>query len=502
MGKKFIVNARHLPIWIVVVTGLLVAFLVWSHVSSVQSHAVTQITDLSARSEDGAIVLRWAPLTDCRNKYIEIRISKDGESHCIEIPASNYSYTYMNGEHGKLYEFSVDVKGEQLPQTQTAMFLNYAQLPELPMITIETVTGEDPTCEMLNAPAGAWGATAVNNEWVSMKIAIQKETKTVLKNIGEIKIRGNTSAFSTKKPYKLKLNHEMDLLCQEQYYHTDWVLISAASNLCTEVSWEIASMCGVLNQPRYMPVNLMMNGDWKGLYLLMESVDVGSQRIPVKSNGFIIENNAYWWDEDGIYFQTQHQDSHMGYTFVYPQVANIEQENAQHIIQYMQSAENAIMIEGESYLNYIEIDSAAAWLLTHDLMGTWDAGGSNMYLYITDMRSSKLNMGPIWDMDSSYNRVSKWAWIHEWSFGPLLQKEEFRKTYIQKWNVLSNVLCEQVNNFLDGYMQQYGNSLQESWNLDCERWQSEPISVEDSVNSTNKWFAERKVWLDQAMQGI
>lgn len=509
MRRKFIIQTRHLPIWVCMVTGLLVAFLVWNHMSSIRSHAITQIADLSAQSKDGAIVLQWTPLADCADRQVEITIAKDGQSQSVIIPASYHSYTYTEGEHGRLYEFSVNVKGEQATQTQSAMFLNYTQLPDLPLVSIETVTGEAPVCDMAYAPEDAWGITAVNNEYVEMQLQIYNQQNIAVQASGEIRVRGNTSAGLPIKPYKIQLDKNIDLLFRNDpiYQDTEWLLIDHDPKLHMEVGTEVSYLCGSQWQPAYMPVNVIMNGDYMGSYLLVESVKVSSGRLNLSDRGFLIENDAYWWDADGLYFRTPYQIHQLAYTFTYPKITNMNDALTKNIEAYVTTAEAALIDRQGDYAKYMDVDSYAGWLLAHDLLGTWDAGGSNMYIYVEDMDASdKLKAGPLWDFDSALMQYDQWANIHTsggiMHFDVLLQQTEFRETYLKKWDSLSDILCHEVSEFLNGYITQYGEALQESWDLDSERWQSAPIRLQDSADQMNAWFAERKVWLDSAMQGI
>ena len=56
--------------------------------------------------------------------------------------------------------------------------------------------------------------------------------------------------------------------------------------------------------PQYCFVNLMINGDYRGIYILTESVkrDIDC-RLNVDKTGYIIEYDAYWWNED-VYFES------------------------------------------------------------------------------------------------------------------------------------------------------------------------------------------------------
>ena len=90
----------------------------------------------------------------------------------------------------------------------------------LPLITIETVDGEEPTCEYVEHPEGMAGYGTRNATKVPGRLTITLGEKVLYdsgpyeKNVGgmRIKIRGNSSAYPRKKPYKVKLEVGADLL--------------------------------------------------------------------------------------------------------------------------------------------------------------------------------------------------------------------------------------------------------------------------------------------------
>ena len=93
----------------------------------------------------------------------------------------------------------------------------------LPVLCIETVDGEEPTCERVYAPAGSWGST-INSEKVPGRMVMYNRVNggdSVIYDSGDyeknvsgmtIRVRGTTSALGDKKPYKIKLQKKFDLL--------------------------------------------------------------------------------------------------------------------------------------------------------------------------------------------------------------------------------------------------------------------------------------------------
>lgn len=186
----------------------------------------------------------------------------------------------------------------------------------IPLVDIITVNSEEPTYERASKPAGAWGAGITNATKVPASMKIIKNGETIYKS-GEymkkesgltIKVRGNTSALMSKKPYKLKLQKKADLLDRgdNKYKDKDWVLLRTGSFLNTPIGFWTSELIGQEYTPAHEYVNLIINGTYRGLYVLCEQVTVNSDcRIDVdKQEGYVVECDAYWWLED-IFFPSQ-----------------------------------------------------------------------------------------------------------------------------------------------------------------------------------------------------
>jgi len=63
-------------------------------------------------------------------------------------------------------------------------------------------------------------------------------------------------------------------------------------------------------------VNVLLNGDYRGIYMLSEAVNCNPDcRIDVdKEADYIFEWDAYWWNED-LYFESLYGNK---YTFKHP----------------------------------------------------------------------------------------------------------------------------------------------------------------------------------------
>ncbi|MBE6887826.1 MAG: hypothetical protein E7484_05345 [Ruminococcaceae bacterium] len=479
---------------------------------AVTANAGAEFSGLRAAETDNRITVSWSPLDLSDTQYTALEITGEDYSQVVKIDTMQTEYVFENGRHGKKYTFSLisDKINETdgIKNSVSAMFLDFEQLPDIPFLQIDTVTGEFPTCTYVDAPEGCWGASVTDNEYVSAKIHYAYPGNDKIECNGQIRIRGNTSArYYAKKPYRIKLERSIDLLNRgdAEYKDTDWVLINYYGNFATETGFAVSEICDMEYTPGCVPVNLMINGSWQGLYILTEQVEKGINRVDVSNSGFIIENDAYWWKEGNNYFKTDNDWYPLSYTFRYPDTT-VPESLKTVIRNYVNDYENALLAENPDYSKYIDLDSYAGWLMVHDIMGTWDAGGSNMFMYKYDLNlnnifSSKMKMGPIWDLNSAYSKENEWSSIHvDWAlkYEIMFRMPDFRQTYIDKWNELSPVLVEKTEEYMTEYMEQYGEGLQQSFYLDTAKWGTEHNTVRQQQQFVLDWMKNRVEWMNEA----
>lgn len=367
-------------------------------------------------------------------------------------------------------------------------------------INITTEDLSDPPYEFFGHPEGYWGNSIKNNNYVTCTVEYYDpniDKRTVIDTNASVKIRGNTSALKEKKPYKLKFN-------KKQSFNTDgkskkWVLLNYGTDLNFLFSNFSSEYCGIEWQPSFEYVNVEVNGDYKGCYVLVEAVEQMTKDLSFDSSGFMIENDAYWWKETE-YFRVNGVNEHMAFTYKEPDPEDTSDSQKRAIQKKMNDASANIMADNDTdYLHSIDLDSFVSWYLAKDYQGNADAAGSNMYWYATSLYSP-LKMGPAWDFDSDYSSLcdSKWSHIHyrDINFADyLFEKDSFKKAYREKFEEtldMRNSLPAYINNFY----KTYGDSLQESWDRDAERWNTEAGDVNIMKNHYLKWYEKRQKLID------
>ena len=387
----------------------------------------------------------------------------------------------------------------------------------LPLVEIVTEGGEEPTYEAIQAPEGYMGVGITNKTKVPSRMTIT-QGKELLYDSGEyekdasglmLSIRGNTSAaLYHKKPYKIKLQKKADLLFRGDNFYNDkeWGLLKCEKRkyIYSLIGFKVNEMASLQWTPHFMYVNVVINGDYKGVYMLMETVKDSKARLSVdKNSGYIIEYDAYWWNEDlclptGNFFKW----SPMRYTFKYPDSDDITQEQFNFIQGRVEEMESSIT--AGNYDQYIDVPSFAAWLIAHDILGDIDPCGSNIFLTLYDSESgTKFQMGNIWDLDKIEQAEDTWANIHclyGFYFKWLLESDNnvFLDTYKNKWDELSPLLVEEINRFLDDFStSEQGLGIAICMKYDAQRWGYTSGTLSTEIRNNKQWFTSRKAWLDE-----
>ena len=471
------------------------------------------------RSYDKTLRLEWSASSRPGLVGIKIRITNAGGAVVEEKNAGPGEgvYHFKNGVHGQRYTVRLTGVGSGgaviFENEASALFLDYSKLPALPLVNITTDNDVEPTArEITPSDPGLFGKSITGNDYVSGTVTITGLGQGQITSGMKIRVRGNTSAIGTDKlPYKIKLNDKLDLLGRGAgYANKDWILLNTGYNLNTYMGDYIASVCGMEYVPQMRFVNVMLNGDWKGIYVLTEPVEEGSSRVKLDKSGYLFENDAYWWNEGGLYFRTSRQPYQMAYTFKYPDITGPNDPLCLQLKSYMQQAEDQIYQGTDRMFNYIDMDTFTGWILARDILGTSDGAGSNVYFYKYDFNaanpgSSLIKMGPLWDFDSNFLIMNNWSEQHYADylyFRQLFKKGKFAAAYVRRFQQLYPGLEAGVISHLDQLVASQGAAIEESRQLDRARWSYGYPSLTQEAATLKAFFHQQITWMYAHLQDV
>lgn len=268
--------------------------------------------------------------------------------------------------------------------------------------------------------------------------------------IDEIHCRGNSSFDKTeKKSYTISLNKSIDLF--EMGKAKKWLLIANAfdDTLVRNASaFFIAELLKLPYTPKFQYVDVYINGNFVGNYLLSEKVEIGKNRVNIRNlekevvslnkncnladTDFFMEQQGRLFSPKGYHIEKEPEDISGGYlleletsdrygleasgfltsrmqpvVFASPKYASYNQVS--YIAGLYQDFEDAVFsadgsnpYTGKMYYEYIDVDSFARKYLLEELVKNLDASFTSQYIYkYDDSISSKFYAGPCWDYDKS-----------------------------------------------------------------------------------------------------
>lgn len=288
------------------------------------------------------------------------------------------------------------------------------------------------------------------------------------------------------------------------------MLLNNGTSLNTLLGTWTAIKLGMPYVPRVQMVSVDINGEWRGLYYLADTVEANSNRIDISKNGIIVENDPYWWNGE-IYFRIENQINPLAFTIKYPKEPSERQY--QEIKNYFEYVFGLIQNDDPDSLLFIDSESFVRWVMIRDILRSGDSGGSNMY-YVLDSiidwenNNKKLQMMPAWDFDACLTGSESWYETMDstWSiqhtdfityFPELFKIKRFNDEYYLTWQQIREGLFSELKTYLFEYAGKYGEIIQEYRDKEQKMWDQEYMSFEDEVEYDLQMIAGQYSWIEE-----
>ena len=385
------------------------------------------------------------------------------------------------------------------------------QLTNLPTVIINTENAQE--------------IVSKENE-ISSNVYIISENGTNLLSTSETGVRGRGNASwdqFPKKPYRLKFKSKQSPLGAPASAKK-WTLISNYSDkslMRNILAFEASRRIGQAYTPYCHPVDVIVNGEYRGCYQLCDQVEAAEGRVPAK-DGYLIEIDAYAWKEVSAFWSWKGTPV----TIKHPDEDDITDAQRNHIESFFNQMETAALGSDftdpeKGYRKYLDLESFLRNLLVGDFCGNTDLLWS-VYMY-KDAADGKLYTGPTWDHDLSFdndyrshpiNNNNDFIFLTVPSPASDAVREMTRKIVKedpQAKQMLAELWTEAYENgslkTLPDYLDQTYLLLQESQELNFKRWKilNQQVhmnfqalgSYEAEVQFVKKCIEERLVKFDQ-----
>ena len=220
----------------------------------------------------------------------------------------------------------------------------------------------------------------------------------------QIKGRGNSSwTYSSKKPYRLKFFESVKPFGMKK--GKNWNLIPQAqpgSLLTNPVAQKIARMVGMETANDVIPVELYMNGQYRGCYFFTQKVGMANNSVDFddESRAVLFELDEY--SEVGQFKSSSYR---LPVNIKAPEFGEDETLlDYDGVCQEFNRFETAVH-NGTHYERFVDMDMLVRYMLVNDLALNTELGHpKSAYLYREDMghMSRRYVLGPAWDFDWAY----------------------------------------------------------------------------------------------------
>lgn len=262
---------------------------------------------------------------------------------------------------------------------------------------------------------------------------------------GNVTIKGRgKSAWATdieKKPYKLKFENKVAVLGMPQSKH--WVLMPYADDvayglLTNYAGHELSRLIGLEWTPSMKPVEVVLNGDYIGLYFIAENVRAAADRVQIADYGdttyseeddFLLEFSSSHDVDDGkeMYLSWTSDDEFVNKLATStPALDDIKKEtNSEEIAArikgylegHIETLKSAIAYakdhpRTDSWTSVIDHEQAAKYYVVQEIMDDALSFSENFYMHHTT--GSRWILGPVWDFGGAFkSEGNKTQLIHE-----------------------------------------------------------------------------------------
>lgn len=228
-----------------------------------------------------------------------------------------------------------------------------------------------------------------------------------------IRGRGNSTWTFPKKPYKIRLDKATPLLGMTADKAFELLAGYCDKSLMrTAIGFRLAELAGARWTPECRYVELVLNGEYRGNYLLTESIKVRKSRIDIDDAGYILELDFFADDKD-FYFTTPTYG--MTFTFKHPDDEDVTEELTAEAEAYMNAFERVVdspdSIRAHAYLPYIDLDSFVKWYYQFNMLQIREC--DRYYINADGTAGGRLAMGPMWDFDYCLGDYGDFRETHE-----------------------------------------------------------------------------------------
>lgn len=420
----------------------------------------------------------------------------------------------------------------------------------LPVIVIDTDGVEIPGKPIVDTETRkitSYTTAADGSEIISAKTYIfdnenennHLSDKAVIESNIKIRIRGNSSRLFDKVPYLIELvnedgtNNPLSVMGMDA--HHEWALHGPFldKTLMRNYMWYNISGEIMDYAPNVRYCELVLNGEYQGIYLMTETITAGDDsRIPLsfdrKDNtytGYILRHDR--GSDNPLKniqpFSVYALRTAKNINIVYPSGKNLTEELSREISLDFSAFEKTLYSydfddKKVGYVTSIDVDSFVDYFIINEVTLNRDAGIYSTYIYTDTDRKYKMC---VWDFNNALDNYegtehhSSGFTLQEaiW-FNKLIQDKNFTEKVIKRYKSLRKTILsdEYLNEFIEETIMYLGTAVDrnyEKWGYVFEEGngrllpaERNPRSFEEAVSDMKECLFDRLLWLDENIETL
>jgi hypothetical protein len=325
----------------------------------------------------------------------------------------------------------------------------------------------------------------------------------------EIRGRGNYSwVNSPKKSYRIKFDKKTSLFGLEAA--KNWILLANYHDptlIMNAIAFELANRFKMKFSHHFVHVDVILNGEYIGNYLLTEHNQVGDGRVAIdKTNGFLVELDKYYDEEPK--FTTDYYE--LPVMIKSPEYSQIEGAGYSEEYSFVREKFNTIeallinngeVIPDNTYKSHIDLQSMVDFILINELVKNSEIGHPKSVFMHMD-KDKIVRMGPLWDFDWTFDSAESedqgivyfsepqgLIWKHDF-FLRFFSDPEFIESYKKRWNEMKSETVDMEN-----FMDQMKQKLELSHRANATTWNLS-VDLNEEIEKMKQWWKARISFLD------
>ena len=330
------------------------------------------------------------------------------------------------------------------------------------------------------------------------------------KGITQIRGRGNSTWGYPKKPYRLKLDKKSEICGLGKA--KNFVLLANHIDptlMLNSVAFKIGRLLDLPFTNHAIPVDVVLNGNYKGSYLLTEQVEIKENRVDIDEKNSILWELDSYFDEDWKFKSA---------AFNLPVMVKDPDMESQTQFDTWKSDFNEFAtqfakepLEGNSYVDLIDIESVVKYLIVFNMTHNMEINHPKS-IFLHKEGKGKYIMGPIWDFDWAYDYEGTGRHFGNYKrslfsnamsgsgtafFQRFLKDSRVKALYKKHWQFFKANQMEALLYYIDSY----STILKPSVTRNSEQWEN-TRSFETKVAELKKWLKNRANYIDQEVNQL